>query len=220
MKDKKVKRLMKSAVDTSTNVLRALCQNKLLSDPGEDFQSFLTKNLHYFFHQYEEENIRCCECMLSNCENTKITDFPKSVFLQAYEYKGDPADGHVVKEEENIVQKCMHTYETRKISLDELKTEALSVFLLHKGHLSPEENEAMKIIRSTVQRLDDTKQEQPQNMEVKWVDLKTAVISLTHPHYYRQLVKEVFDEICKLDKSNPEASGVSVKLFFSMRIFL
>lgn len=211
MKDKKVKRLIKLSVDTSTNVLRALCQKKLLSHPVEDFQNFLSKNLHYFFHQYEGENMRCCECTLSNCENTKTSDFPKSVFLQAYKYKGDPVDGHVVKEEENIVQKCMHTYETREISLDDLETESLSVFLLHKGHLSPEENEALKVIRSTVQRLDDTKQKQPQNMEVKWADLEKAVISLTHPHYYRQVVKEVFDEICKLDKSNPEASGVSVK---------
>ncbi|OPL33464.1 hypothetical protein AM593_10488, partial [Mytilus galloprovincialis] len=102
----------------------------------------------------------------------------------------------------------MHTYEARNISFDELDTETLSVFLLHRGHLSRDENEALKIIRSAIQRLDDTKQEQPQNMEVKWADLEKAVISLTHPHYYRQLVKVVFDEICKLDQSKPEATGI------------
>lgn len=209
MKDKKVKRLIKSAVDTSTNVLRALCHKKLLSYPGEDFQSFLTKNLHYFFHQYEGENIRCCECTLSDSENTETSDFPKAVFLQAYKYRGDPADGHNVTEEENIVQKCIHTYVTREISLDDLETEALSVFVLHKGNLSEEENAAVKVIRTIAQRLDDKMRELHYNMQIKWTDLEEAVISLTYPHYYRQLVKELFDEICKLDKLKPEESGVS-----------
>lgn len=214
MNEKKVRRLIKSAVDISTNVLRAFCQKRLLSCPEEDFQSFLTENLHYFFHQYEGENIRCCECTLSDCYNIRTIDLPESVFLQAYAYIGDPSDGHVVIEKERIVQKCIHTYVTRDISLDDLETEALSVFLYHRGNLSSEEYGAVKVIQTVVQRLDDMKREQPPlNIEIKLIDLETAVISLTYPHYYRKMVTELFAEICKLDKSKQEESGVSENQF-------
>ncbi|VDI12932.1 Hypothetical predicted protein [Mytilus galloprovincialis] len=199
MKEEKVRRLTNLSIVTSTNVLRALFQKKILSYPERKFKNFLEDNLHYFFHLHQEREIRCCNCASSVFTIPKKNILPRVKFAEAYQKCEDPVEGHTIKDGTVIVQECVHSYKARDISLDDLDTESLSVYLLHRGDLSKIELHALNVIKSSVERLHKTLLKPKLPFEFNLDDLEQAVVSLTCPHYYQPVVKAVFESIRELE---------------------
>ncbi|CAC5373638.1 unnamed protein product [Mytilus coruscus] len=181
MKEEKARSLIQLSVDTSKNVLRAFCQKRLMQCSHEqDFNNFLDKNLHYPFHQFEGENIRCCECSASVCDIAKENVIPQLEFCKYT---------RAVATRLMVIQNRMEKKLSRSVCIH-----------TKHGDLSKIEIQWLNVIRRSVQRLNEALLKPILPLQLNWEDLKEAVVSLTCPHYYRPMVKALFEIIREEEK--------------------
>lgn len=186
-------RLFKCYVETVTDVMIEVADERLLQPKKWTLEQFLEDHLHLFYHQVGTFQTKTCDCPIVGCSLSKrIHKIDQRVFNSLYNATGKPKPGHNTKE-----QICICKFLPQNITLDDLDVSTLCFLLTTTAPLSTKETSSVKTIRNYRNDICHawTKNHfTGQTISNIWADLESSLISLTCKRHTQRMIKREFQQ--------------------------
>lgn len=195
-KSDEILRFFKCYVQTVTDVIIDVSEEKLLQPKRWTLQQFLEDKKHSFYHQVGTFYTPSCACSAIGClMSKKIHKIDQHVFESLYDVTGNKEPGHETRQRGKVDQICIHKYVPKNITLDNLDISTLCFMLTTTGSLNSSEMSCVKKIRdyrNDVCHIWTKNHYTTYVINKMWTELESSLMSLTCKRHIQRMIKTEF----------------------------